>query len=62
MTKATTIKGAELGVRLGKLITSVTDDKIAEIDTNLSKVQDNIKSILFEHRKLFPAFYLFEDN
>ena len=47
MTKATTVKGAQLGVRLGKLIGSVTDDKIAEIDLNLAKVQDNIKSILF---------------
>ena len=29
MTKSTTVKGAEMGVRLGKLIVSVTDDKIA---------------------------------
>lgn len=51
-----------MGVRLGKLLVSVTDDKIAQIDINLSKVYDNIKSILFEHRKIFPAFYLFEDS
>lgn len=28
MTKAATVKGAEMGVRLGKLLVSVTDDKI----------------------------------
>jgi hypothetical protein len=62
MTKATTVKGAEMGVRLSKLIVSVTEDKIAEIDCNLGKVEDNIRSILSEHRKMFPAFYLFNDS
>lgn len=41
-----TNKGAETGVRLGKLIVSGLEEKLTEIEANLVKVEDNIKGIL----------------
>ncbi len=38
ISKATLVKGAESGVKLGKLLQSATDDKLTEIKFNLSKV------------------------
>lgn len=59
--KAMSNKGAEAGVRLGKLLTLGIEEKMGEIENNLSRVEDNIKGILREHRRIFPSFYLFSD-
>jgi hypothetical protein len=32
------------------------------VSTNLNKVEDIITNILGEHRKAFPAFFLFSDQ
>jgi hypothetical protein len=56
------VKGAEAGLKLGKLLLGATEDKLAEIAHNLDKVQDSITSILAEHRRAFPTFYLFNNQ
>ena len=62
ISKQTLIKGAESGVKLSKLLSSASEDKMVEIDSNLSRVESIVKAIVGERRKSFPAFYLFPDS
>lgn len=55
-------KGAEAGVRLAKLLLPALDDKFHELTNNLQRVEDNIRAILRDHRRIFPSFYLFDDQ
>lgn len=61
ITKPMSNKGAETGVRIGKLLVAGIEEKLSEIELNLRKVEDNIKGILRDHRRIFPSFYLFTD-
>lgn len=61
ITKPMSNKGAETGVRVGKLLVAGIEEKLSEIELNLRKVEDNIKGILRDHRRIFPSFYLFTD-
>lgn len=61
ITKPMSNKGAETGVRIGKLLVAGVEEKLGEIEVNLKKVEDNIKGILRDHRRIFPSFYLFTD-
>ena len=62
ISKQTLIKGAESGVKLSKLLSSASEDKMIEIDANLSRVESVVKSIVGERRKSYPVFYLFPEK
>lgn len=56
-----TNRSVDTGVKMSKLFVAGLDERLQEIDECLKKVEDNIKTIIEDHRKSYPPFYLFDD-